>query len=191
MKAQRRIREEEEEAGGQAVAGKKGEHEPEVHRFLTPNQMRQLLKAMKAARDGDFTARLPIEDGLGEIAEVFNEFVGLNQSFSSEIVRVSKIVAEEGRLTERAGVGAVAGSWKTSVDSINVLINALAQPTTEVGRVITAVAEGDLSKKMMMEIEGRPLRGGVRPHRHDSEHNGGSAGLLRIGGEQGCQGGGD
>ncbi|MBI1912230.1 MAG: HAMP domain-containing protein, partial [Deltaproteobacteria bacterium] len=119
----------------------------------------RLLKALKAARDGDFTVRLPVEDGLGEIAEVFNEFVGLNQGFSSEISRVSKIIGEEGKLTERANLGAVSGSWRTSVDAINTLVNALAQPTTEVGRVITAVAEGDLSKKMMLDIEGRPLKG--------------------------------
>jgi len=119
----------------------------------------RLLKAMKAARDGDFTVRLPVEDGLGEIAEVFNDYVGLNQSFSGELSRVSKTIGEEGKLTERVNIGTVTGSWRTKVDSINALVNAMAQPTTEVGRVITAVAEGDLSKKMMLEIEGRPLKG--------------------------------
>jgi methyl-accepting chemotaxis protein len=143
---------------------KKGEHAEEaerkgMHQFLSQPQMRLLLRAMKAARDGNFTVRLPAEDGLGEIAEVFNDFIGMNQNFAGEIIRVSRIVGEEGRLTERASLIGVAGSWKTSVESINVLINAMAQPTTEVGRVITAVAEGDLSKKMVLEIEGRPLKG--------------------------------
>ena len=49
--------------------------------------------------------------------------------------------------------------WTIAVDSINTLIDSLAQPTTEVGRVITAVAEGDLSEKMMLEIQGRPVKG--------------------------------
>ncbi len=124
-----------------------------------PALMSRLLKSMKAARDGDFTVRLTVEDGLGEIAEVFNELVTMNQNLSNEIIRVNRIVGDEGRLTERASLGAAAGSWKNMVDSFNMLINALVQPTTEVGRVITAVAEGNLSKKMMMEIEGRPLKG--------------------------------
>ena len=119
----------------------------------------RLLKTMKAERNGDFTVRLPVEDGFGELAEVFNDFVGLNQTFSVEFSRVSKTIGEEGKLTERVNAGTVTGSWKTKVDAINALINAMAQPTTEVGRVITVVAEGDLSKKMMMEIEGRPLKG--------------------------------
>ncbi|MBI4377938.1 MAG: HAMP domain-containing protein, partial [Nitrospinae bacterium] len=122
-------------------------------------QLKKLLKAMKAARSGDFTVRLAVEDGLGEIGDVFNEYVSMNQNVTNEIVRVSKIVGEEGKLTERAYLSTVSGSWKTKLDSVNTLINALVQPTTEVGRVITAVAEGDLSKKMMLEIEGRSLRG--------------------------------
>lgn len=123
--------------------------------------LRLLLDALKAAKQGDFSVRLEVEkDGLmGEIAKAFNEVISLNENMTNEIVRVSKVIGEEGRLTERFSLGAAKGSWKTSIDSINALINNLAQPTTEVARVITAVAEGDLSKRMALTVEGRPFKG--------------------------------
>jgi HAMP domain-containing protein/signal transduction histidine kinase/ActR/RegA family two-component response regulator len=62
-------------------------------------------------------------------------------------------------MTERASVGPAKGSWATSVNSVNQLIGDLVAPTNEVARVITAVAKGDLSQKMILEIEGRPVRG--------------------------------
>src|SRR5437763_1138719 len=62
-------------------------------------------------------------------------------------------------MAERATLGEVAGSWKTSIASINALIADLVQPTTEVARVLVAVAEGDLTQKMALEIEGQPVKG--------------------------------
>src|SRR4029079_17817233 len=63
-------------------------------------------------------------------------------------------------MTERVSLGEhVAGGWATSVGSINALIGDLVQPTTEVARVISAVAEGDLAQKMALEIEGQPVKG--------------------------------
>jgi HAMP domain-containing protein len=62
-------------------------------------------------------------------------------------------------MTERASVGPAKGSWATAVNSVNQLIGDLVAPTNEVARVITAVAKGDLSQKMFLEIEGRPVRG--------------------------------
>ncbi|HWP46181.1 MAG TPA: methyl-accepting chemotaxis protein [Candidatus Limnocylindrales bacterium] len=123
--------------------------------------LRSLLDALRAVKQGDFSVRLEVEkDGLmGEIAEAFNEVISLNENMANEIVRVSKIIGEEGKLTERFSLGTAKGSWKTSIDSINALINNLAQPTTEVARVITAVAEGDLSKRMALAVEGRPFKG--------------------------------
>jgi methyl-accepting chemotaxis protein len=124
-------------------------------------QLRLLLDALKAAREGKFSVRLPdVRNGiLGEIAQTFNEVLAFNESMTNEIVRVSKIISEEGKLTERASLPGASGMWAITVDSINTLIDSLAQPTTEVGRVITAVAQGDLSKKIMLEIQGRPVKG--------------------------------
>ena len=124
-------------------------------------QLLLLLNALTASKEGGFSIRLPAEWGgtMGKIAEAFNEVNALNDRMSREIGRVSKIVGEEGKLMERAVLGSATGLWSTTVDAINALIDNLAQPTTEVGRVITSVAEGDLSKKMMLEIDGRPLKG--------------------------------
>src|SRR5205823_1286431 len=65
----------------------------------------------------------------------------------------------EGRMTDRAALGDVTGCWKTSVGAINALMADLVQPTTEVARVIIAVAEGDLTQKMALELEGQPVKG--------------------------------
>ena len=112
-------------------------------------------------KQGNFSIRLPAaQDGLlGEIAQAFNEVVSLNEKVANEIARVSKVVGEEGKLTERASQPALSGMWATNVEAINTLIDSLAQPTTEVGRVITAVAQGDLSQKMALEIKGRSVKG--------------------------------
>ncbi|MDF2441513.1 MAG: hypothetical protein JWN98_2497, partial [Abditibacteriota bacterium] len=127
----------------------------------TAAQLQPLLMALQAAKAGDFSARLPAPRNgiLSEIHRAFNDVIGLNQSMAEEIVRVGRIVGREGRMTERAKLKGASGLWATSNDSINQLIEDLARPTTEVARVITAVAEGDLSQKMALEIQGTPVKG--------------------------------
>jgi HAMP domain-containing protein/signal transduction histidine kinase/DNA-binding response OmpR family regulator len=132
------------------------------HHGLEEARLRQLLGALTAAQRGEFEARLPFTRGHGlmaEIARTFNDVVARNQALTSEIVRVERVVGREGRMAERATLGEVAGSWKTSIASINALIADLVQPTTEVARVLVAVAEGDLTQKMALEIEGQPVKG--------------------------------
>src|SRR5687767_3762628 len=75
------------------------------------------------------------------------------------MIRVSTTIGREGQMTERASLGPVAGGWRTTVTSINSLITDLVSPTSEVARVLTAVAEGDLSQKMVLEIEGKSVQG--------------------------------
>ena len=118
-----------------------------------------LLKALKSLRDGDFTVRLSEHQDLGEVAIVFNQLVDLNQGLAQEMGRVSQVVGDQGRLTERATLTAAQGSWVTTVDAVNRMIDNLAQPTTEVSRVLTAVASGDLSEKMALEVQGKALQG--------------------------------
>jgi len=127
----------------------------------TDTQLRSLLNALKAAKEGDFSVRLRTRKNgvMSEIAETFNDVIALNERTANEFARVSKTVGEEGEMTERASLGAVAGSWASQADSINALINNLAQPTAEVGRVITAVAGGNLSQKMELEVRGVPIKG--------------------------------
>jgi HAMP domain-containing protein/signal transduction histidine kinase/CheY-like chemotaxis protein len=124
-------------------------------------QLRSLLKTAKLVRQGDFTARAAIkqEGIISEIGEVLNDIIEMNETMASEFVRVRRMVGQEGKMTERVSIGSVKGLWETSVDSINNLIGDLVQPTNEVARVITSVAKGDLSQKMSLEIDGRPVKG--------------------------------
>src|SRR2546421_10646220 len=129
----------------------------------TPHALQELLRALTAARDGDFSVRLPARRGsaLGEIAAVYNQMADTNARMAKELVRVSRVIGREGRMTERMTMVAP-GAWGTSRDSVNSLIDDLARPTTEVARVIEAVAEGDLSQKMALKIEGQPVTGELR-----------------------------
>jgi HAMP domain-containing protein/signal transduction histidine kinase/ActR/RegA family two-component response regulator len=121
----------------------------------------QLVDVLKAVKTGNFSVRVPFEKGgiLSAAGELINDIISLNEHMANEFLRVGKIVGQEGRMTERASVGPAKGSWAESVQSVNQLIGDLVAPTIEVARVITAVARGDLSQKMFLEIEGRPVRG--------------------------------
>ncbi len=121
----------------------------------------EFLKALLAFRSGDFSARLdPSLSGLdGKIADAFNDVLEINQKMARELERINHVVGTEGRLSQRANVGDVTGSWKESVENVNNLITNLVHPTSETARVIGAVAKGDLSQAMAVEYEGRPLKG--------------------------------
>ncbi len=120
-----------------------------------------LLRAMHALKKGDFSVRLPMEwNGVaGKVADAFNEVTELNERMARELARLSRVVGKEGKIAQRASLGDVSGSWRDSIDSVNDLIDDLAHPTSETARVIGAVAQGDLSQTMALEIEDRPLQG--------------------------------
>ncbi|MDB5672107.1 MAG: response regulator, partial [Alphaproteobacteria bacterium] len=122
---------------------------------------RQLVNALRSLRRGDFSVRLSEDgDGLdGEIATLFNEVVSINQEMTCEFERLSQVVGKEGKITQRGRVKSATGGWETAIRSVNELIEDMVQPTAEVARVIGAVAKGDLSQSMTVEIDGRPLRG--------------------------------
>ncbi|MGO9452725.1 MAG: HAMP domain-containing protein [Candidatus Binataceae bacterium] len=125
-------------------------------------RFRNLIKALTAAGRGDFSVRLPISHKdklLDQLAMRFNAVVERNESITSEIVRVEQAVRREGRMTERAVVKGAVGGWQQIEGAINSLIGGLVQPTTEVARVIGAVAQGDLKQKMALEIDGQPVKG--------------------------------
>ena len=122
---------------------------------------RQLLMAMMAFRDGDFSVRLPADwPGMdGRIAEAFNQSVAHEGRISYEVARLSVTVGKEGRLKQRMSVPGAVGGWAEKVDSINTLLDDLVRPTNEVARTIGAVAKGDLGQSMELEVDGRPLKG--------------------------------
>jgi len=123
-------------------------------------QLEPLLDALNAFKQGDFTVRMPVQEGslICEIAKIFNDVISLKERMVDEIARIGKIVGEEGRLTERATLDTAKGSWMSQIDTINTLMDNLAQPTAEVARVVTSVAEGNLSKKMALEVKGEFLQ---------------------------------
>ncbi|WP_410001833.1 HAMP domain-containing protein [Tardiphaga sp. 709] len=121
----------------------------------------QLLNAILAFRDGDFSVRLPSNwPGMdGRIAEAFNHSVAYEARISREVARLSDTVGKEGRLKQRITLPGATGGWAEKVDSINTLLDDLVRPTTEVARTIGAVAKGDLGQSMELEVDGRPLKG--------------------------------
>ncbi|MEU6235525.1 HAMP domain-containing protein [Kitasatospora sp. NPDC047058] len=128
--------------------------------------MRKLLAALTAMRDGNFRRRLTVPgDGpLAEIAAVFNEVAERNQHLTGELARVRRAVGREGRLNERLETGAGEGAWMAAVDNCNALIDDLARPMAEVGRVLASIAEGDLDQRMELRSlhsngVSHPLRG--------------------------------
>jgi HAMP domain-containing protein/signal transduction histidine kinase len=122
---------------------------------------RELLAALMAFKRGDFSARLP-EDWVGvpgKIADTFNTVIETNQRMARELERIGHVVGKEGRITQRASIGEVTNCWADAIESINDLIGDLVRPTSEMARVIGAVAKGDLSQTMATEIEGSRLKG--------------------------------
>src|SRR6195256_3233154 len=104
-----------------------------------------LLKTLIAFKRGNFDIRMPVDEvGVpGKIADTLNEILELNQKMVSEFARISKAVGKDGKITQRATIGSVTGEWAECVESVNSLIGDLVQPSTEVARVIGAVAKGD------------------------------------------------
>ncbi|WP_353506604.1 HAMP domain-containing protein [Variovorax flavidus] len=127
----------------------------------TVQHMVVLLDAMTRLRKGDPKVRLPAHwDGLsGKVADAFNGLVEQNAMLASELTRLRQVVGKEGKLKQRAVMHEARGFWGESIACVNSLIDDLVHPTSEVARVIGAVAQGDLSKSMALEVEGRELEG--------------------------------
>jgi len=116
--------------------------------------------ALEALHRGDFTFRLRPRDGVArEVAESFNDLAERLDRSSVELARLTRVVGRDGEMGERMRMDGLRGGWETIGDSFNTLIGDLTRPTTEVARVLIAVAEGDLSQKMALEIDGKPVRG--------------------------------
>src|SRR5260370_6303780 len=117
--------------------------------------------ALVALRRGDPATKLPIQGSasVSKVADVFNDLVEQNVEMAEELSKLSQAVGKEGKLKRRAALPQARGFWAQSVENINALIDDLVHPTNEAARVIGAVAQGDLSKSMALEIDGRPLEG--------------------------------
>src|SRR5262245_62037333 len=107
-------------------------------------RLRSLRDALWAARQGDFSVRLPTNGGqdeaFAEVAIAFNSLLAGNEGLVRELERVSRAAGSEGQVNERASLGPVTGSWAVAVSSINALIETMAFPTIEATRTLGLVA---------------------------------------------------
>jgi HAMP domain-containing protein/CheY-like chemotaxis protein/signal transduction histidine kinase len=120
-----------------------------------------ILSSLQTMRDGDFSVRLPGNwIGLaGKIADTFNEIVTANQQMAKELKRVGQVVGKEGRTRERMRFDLPKAAWGEMEVSVNTLVDDLLRPTTEVTRAIAAVAKGNLTQTVQLDVDGRPLEG--------------------------------
>ncbi|AKH38868.1 MULTISPECIES: response regulator [Nitrosomonas] len=123
--------------------------------------VRLLLKVLTALKKGNFVIRMPSDwTGLpGKIADTLNDIIEINQQMARGLTQVSRVVGREGQLTQRVPDLNVAGGWAAKIKAVNTLIDDLVRPTTEMARVISAVAKGDLSQMVALDVDGRPLKG--------------------------------
>ncbi len=133
----------------------------DTDRTRIPLDTKELLEVLTAVKKGDFSVRLSVsENGMaGRVADTLNEIIEQNQRLTSELARIRSAVGERGRTSERAQLPGSEGAWSECIESVNELVDDLQYPIVEVGRVIGAVAQGDLSQKMDLEYDGRPVRG--------------------------------
>jgi hypothetical protein len=115
-----------------------------------------LLSVLARVKDGDFTVRMPSEwTGVaGEVATSINDVIISNQLFEIELARVSRAVGVRGELSERASITDLARSWTRSIYSCNCLIEGLVGPTIAMRDVIAAIAAGDFTRRVSVDVNG-------------------------------------
>ncbi|HLX69345.1 MAG TPA: HAMP domain-containing protein [Verrucomicrobiae bacterium] len=123
--------------------------------------MNAILLALASLKKGDFSVRLPVTfvSTEGKVADAFNDVAELLSGTTRDLSRISHVVGKEGKLGERLNISGATGAWGERVNSVNTLISCLVTPISETARVIGAVAKGDLSQTMALEMQGRPLQG--------------------------------
>ncbi|MFI9829405.1 HAMP domain-containing protein [Streptomyces sp. NPDC051913] len=131
---------------------------------IRASDLRPLLAAMTAARDGHFS-KVP-ETGHGpvvaELSAIFNQLVDRNVHFTTEVQRVKRELVRHGRLDERLSPSPGAGAWASRVSDVNQLLDALVAPAANATRVLDAVAGGDLTQRVDLHDGNRQLRGDLR-----------------------------
>jgi len=130
--------------------------------FMASNltgQVRNIADVTKAVATGDLSKKITV-DVKGEILELkntINTMVDQLSSFASEVTRVAREVGTEGKLGGQADVRGVAGTWKDLTDSVNFMAGNLTGQVRNIAGVTTAVANGDLSKKITVDVKGEIL----------------------------------
>jgi HAMP domain-containing protein/CheY-like chemotaxis protein/signal transduction histidine kinase len=136
-------------------------HQAEGTAALLPEELAMILESLQTMRDGNFSVRLPVAwTGLkGKIADTFNDIIAANERMALELRRVGQAVGKEGRTRERTSFQQSRGAWGEMQSSINTLVEDLLRPTNEMTRAIAAVAQGNLTQIVRLDVGGRPLEG--------------------------------
>ena len=119
-------------------------------------QVRGIVKIVTAVSKGDLTQKLTLQakGELADLVETINTMVDDLNRLAVEVSRVARVAGVEGKLTERATVTGVSGSWKELVDTLNDLLESIVTPVLEVSRVVRAISEGDLTQKVEIYTAG-------------------------------------
>src|SRR5205814_644679 len=119
-------------------------------------QLRDMSKVATAIAGGDLTQKIAV-DVRGEILELkdtINTMVDQLRSFAAEVTRVAREVGTEGKLGGQAAVPGVAGTWKDLTDNVNFMASNLTNQVRGIAKVVTAVANGNLKRKLFLEAKG-------------------------------------
>src|SRR5205823_3445174 len=120
------------------------------------DQVRNIAEVTTAVAMGDLRKKITV-DVKGEILELkdtINTMVDQLNAFASEVTRVAREVGTEGKLGGQAQVRGVAGTWKDLTDNVNMMASNLTNQVRNIAQVTTAVANGDLSKKITVDVKG-------------------------------------
>jgi len=122
-------------------------------------QVRNIATVTTAVANGDLSKKITV-DVKGEILELkdtINTMVDQLRSFASEVTRVAREVGTEGRLGGQADVRGLSGTWKDLTDNVNFMASNLTNQVRNIAAVTTAVANGDLTKKITVDVKGEIL----------------------------------
>ena len=154
------------------------------------NQVRNIAKVTTAVATGDLSKKISV-DARGEILELkdtVNTMVDQLNAFAGEVTRVAREVGSEGKLGGQAHVLGVAGTWKDLTDNVNSMASNLTNQVRNIAEVTTAVAKGDLSKKIGVEARGEILELKDTVNTMVDQLNAFANEVTRVAGEVGSQG---
>jgi HAMP domain-containing protein/signal transduction histidine kinase len=153
-------------------------------------QVRNIAEVTIAVANGDLSKKITV-DVRGEILqlkEAINTMVDQLRSFASEVTRVAREVGTDGRLGGQAVVPGVAGTWKDLTDSVNAMATNLTAQVRNIAQVTTAVARGDLSRKITVDVKGEILELKETINTMVDQLNGFSSEVTRVAREVGTEG---
>jgi HAMP domain-containing protein/signal transduction histidine kinase/CheY-like chemotaxis protein len=153
-------------------------------------QVRNIADVATAVANGDLSKKITV-DVKGEILELkntLNTMVDQLNSFAGEVSRVAREVGSEGKLGGQAAVPGVAGTWKDLTDNVNSMANNLTNQVRNIAEVATAIAQGDLSSKITVEVKGEILALKSTMNTMVDQLNGFASEVTRVAREVGTEG---